>query len=176
MTNETVLRESIQLLAETLQGGPARPIKSLGWWARRSPLGGPGARARLFAPVSPDAQATAAFRERHEDAMQAEVLAAVVRALDRWEHVCEPGCDQSHFDDLFIALTHVRLMLLPRRDATESSPVAERVAGISMMAQEMLTEKWLRPLISAKLNAPGDALPAEPGLLGSVREALAPFD
>ncbi|MBP2320157.1 hypothetical protein JOF56_000542 [Kibdelosporangium banguiense] len=176
MSNEKILQESVQLLAETLRGGPARPIRSLGWWARCSPVGGPSARAALFAPVSPDTQAAADFRERHESAMQAEVLAAVTRVLDRWEHQCEPGCDQSHFDDLFIALIHVRLMLSPRRGATEISPIAERVGTISLAAQQVLTEKWLRPLISAKLNAPGDAPPAEPGLPGSVREALAQYD
>jgi hypothetical protein len=150
----TVMYESLQVLAGTLRGDPPRAIRSMGWWARTSRVGGPTALAVLFAPVSPDPQAAAGFMERHEAGMRAEVLAAVTRVLERWGEGTETIGDQSHVDDLVVALAHLRLMLRPRRGSAKVSQVAQQIFDISLAVQHTLVEDWFQPLIGAKLNSP----------------------
>jgi hypothetical protein len=151
--NETLLREGMQLLAETLQGGPARRLPSAGRLSAK--IGGPVRLAALFSAMSPDPQAAMAFRERHETGMRAEVLAAVIRCLGRLGHECTPDeCDQTHFDDWMVALVNLQLLLRDRRGGTGMAPIARRVAEICQAVHSKMAEDWLQPLISAKLNSP----------------------
>jgi hypothetical protein len=162
MTPDRLLHEGLQLLAETLQGGQARRLPSGGAFSPK--LGGPGALAALFAPVSPEPQVAEAFRARHETGMRAEVFAAVSRALENWGQ----GGDQTHFDDLFVAMAHLRLMLRSRSGRTQAAPLAERIAAMSLALQDELTGRWFQPLIRDKLND----TPADPGFGESARRAL----
>ncbi|CAM3589872.1 hypothetical protein KIPE111705_15815 [Kibdelosporangium persicum] len=150
MTSDRVIYEAVQLLAETLQGGPARRLPSAGVFSPK--LGGPQALAALFAPVSPDPAIAGAFRERHESHMRAEVFAAVCRALERWGHVCQEGCDQSHFDDLVVTLAHLRLMLRSRRGDVPAAPIAEDIFVRALTLHDELAGRWFQPLIRDKLN------------------------
>lgn len=154
MTDDrTLLHEGLQLLAETLQGGPARRLPSAGWFSAK--VGGPDRLAALFSPMSPDPQVALAFRERHETGMRAEVLAAVTGMLNRWDRRCAEGeCDQTHFDENFVALVNLQLLLRDRRGGRALAPIAHRLAEICQAAQNQLAEDWLQPLISAKLNTP----------------------
>jgi hypothetical protein len=151
--DEVLLREGLQVLVETLQGGPARRLPSAGRFSAK--IGGPDRLAALFSPTSPDPQAAMAFRERHETGMRAEVLAAVSCFLYRLDNGCTDGeCDQTHFDDKFVALANLQLLLRGRRVGQGAAPIAHRLAEICHATQNNLTEDWFQPLISAKLNSP----------------------
>lgn len=156
MTDDmTLLYEGLQLLAETLQGGPARRLPSAGRLSAK--VGGPERLAALFSPTSPDPQAAMAFRERHETGMRAEVLAAVTRVLHRWGHAPDTD-DQKRFDDKFVALANLQLLMRDRRAGHGAAPIAHRLAEICQAAQNQMTEAWFQPLISAKLNSPDPPL------------------
>jgi hypothetical protein len=153
--SEQLLREGFELLAETLQGGPERRLRSHGRFGPK--LGGPQRLATLFPPAAVDEQTTAAFRERHEKGMRAEVFAAVSRVLERWADPTRPDINQSDFDDWFVALAHLQLLLRDRRGRQPGSPAAERLAERCQAVQDLMAESWLQPLIRAKLNAPDPA-------------------
>ncbi|MCE7010997.1 hypothetical protein LWC34_50565 [Kibdelosporangium philippinense] len=152
MIPDRLVHEGLQVLAEMLQGFQARRLPSGGVFASPK-LGGPEALATLFPPVSADPQIVADFRARHEAGMRGEVYAAVMRTLERWGHECGPGCDQTHFDDLFVSLTNLRFMLRPRKDgAARVHDLAEQLAMRATHYLDALTETWFQPLIRAKLN------------------------
>jgi hypothetical protein len=153
------LREGLQLLAETLQGGPARRLPSAGRLSAK--VGGPERLAALFPATSPDPRAAMAFRERHETGMRVEVLAAVTRLLQRLDHECTPDeCDQTHFDDCMVALVNLQLLMRGRRAGHGAAPIAHQVAEICQAVHSKMAEDWFQPLISAKLNSPDP--PQEP--------------
>nr|CEL15244.1 hypothetical protein [Kibdelosporangium sp. MJ126-NF4]CTQ95715.1 hypothetical protein [Kibdelosporangium sp. MJ126-NF4] len=66
------------------------------------------------------------------------------------------GChdhDQSHFDDMFVALAHLQLLMRDRRGEPGLAPIERKVAEMCHAIQNERAEMWLQPLISAKLNA-----------------------
>ncbi|SMC50299.1 DUF2017 family protein [Kibdelosporangium aridum] len=168
MIPDRLVYEGLQVLAEMLQGFQARRLPSGGVFSSPK-LGGPEALAALFPPVSADPQAAAEFRARHEAGMRGEVYAAVTRTLERWGHECGPGCDQSHFDDLFVSLTNLRFMLRPRKDGTRVHDLAEQLATKATLYLDALTEMWFQPLIRDRLNG---IEPADPTFGESVNRAL----
>jgi hypothetical protein len=84
--------------------------------------------------------------------MRLEVLAAVTRVLQRWGS--DDDGDQSHFDDRFVALANLQLLMRDRRPGRGAAPIEHRLAEICHAVQNHLTEAWFQPLISAKLNSP----------------------
>jgi hypothetical protein len=152
MSDEQLLREALELFAESLQGGRVRRLPSGGRFGPK--LGGPGQVARMFRPVSADPEATAAFMAEHEGWMRAEVLNSVLHTLATWDKPPNPDglMDQPEIDAAFVASAHLGRFLHDTPGQAPCSPVAHRLSELILAAQDHLAGIWLQPLISAKLN------------------------
>jgi len=140
-------RQAVELMAECLQGGPARRLAAGG---RLGPkLGGPERVAAMFPQASNDSQVAAEFLATHGPGMQAQVLNSALHAGAVWD---KPGADQVDFDARFVALSHVGRFVHDRPDG-KCVPIACRVRRYAVWARDEMAAGWLEPMVTAKLNA-----------------------
>ncbi|GAB3873525.1 hypothetical protein GCM10029964_013930 [Kibdelosporangium lantanae] len=141
-------RQAVELMAECLQGGPARRLAAAG---RLGPkLGGPEQVATMFLPAANDPQVAAEFLTTHGEGMRAQVLNSALHAVAVWN---EPGGDQVDFDARFVSLSHVGRFVHDRPDG-RCVPIACRVRKYALWARDEMAAAWLEPMVTAKLNQP----------------------
>jgi hypothetical protein len=139
-------RQSIELMVECLQGGPARRLAAGGTLGPK--LGGPEQVAAMFRPASNDPQVAAGFRARHEQGMRAEVLNSALHALATWDKPANPdgSVDQIDFDVRFVALSNVGRFVHERSDG-RCVPLAHRVRDHAEVLRDLMAAHLLEPLI-----------------------------
>ena len=147
MSDDQLLREAMEIFANSLQGGPVQRMPSGGRYGPK--LGGRAQTTSMFRPVSADEQLDAAFRQEHEHGMRGEVLNSVLHTLTVW-HSPDAREHQVDFDAVFVALAHLGRFLR----AQVPNPLTRRLLERCLVRQDSMASAWLQPLISAKLNAP----------------------